>query len=358
MQCDDNSAEAGFGPIKDLCRTAGMPSEGLGLDIQRRDFITLLGGIAATLPIVAKAQTSAKIPRVGYISPSSATATTHLVDAFRQGLGELGYVDGATIALDIRYGDGRSERIRELAVELASLKIDVLVAGNSIAAVTAKNATASIPIVAVTADPVGLGLVASLARPGGNVTGLSYFNEAIIGKRVQILKEFMPELVRLAVFRNSAVEIHGTFWQDLEVAARALGVALQPLEVREPEDFDPAFAAALQRNAQALITFDDALTNTHRRRLVALAASNKLPAIYGLREFPDDGGLMSYGASFVHLFRRAATFVDKIIKGAKPADLPVEQPTKLELVINRKAANALGLTVPATLLAQADDVIE
>ena len=266
--------------------------------------------------------------------------------------------EGQTIALEVRFAEGHSERIPELVAELVGLKMDVLVVGSSVVALAAQKATRTIPIVMVAADPVGLGLVVSLARPGGNVTGLSYFNEAIIAKRVQLLKEFVPGLAQIAVLRNPSVAVHATFWQETEAAARTLGVELQPLNIRGPDDFEAAFAAAAQGNAQALIALDDALTMTHRPRIVALAASSRLPAMYGLREFPDDGGLMSYGPSFADLFRRAATFVDKILKGAKPADLPVEQPTKFELVINRKTANALGLTVPPTLLAQADDVIE
>jgi putative tryptophan/tyrosine transport system substrate-binding protein len=329
--------------------------------MQRRQFIALLGGAtaaSAAWPLAASAQTPPKIPRVGYIAGSSATGTEHTVGAFRQGLRELGYVEGQTIALEVRWAEGRSERIPELVAELVGLKMDVLVAGSSVAALAANKATRTIPIVMVGADPVGLGLVASLGRPGGNVTGLSIFNEGIIGKRLELLKELVPGLARLAVLRNPVVAAHATFWQMTEVAARKLGVTLQPIEVRGPEDFEAAFAAATRGNAQALIAFDDALTLAHGPRTVALAASSRLPAMYGFREFPDEGGLMSYGPSFVVLFRRAAIFVDKILKGAKPADLPVEQPTKFELVINRKTANALGLTVPPTLLAQADDVIE
>jgi putative tryptophan/tyrosine transport system substrate-binding protein len=267
-------------------------------------------------------------------------------------------VEGQTIALEVRYAEGRMERIPELVAELVGLKMDVLMAAIGPAALAAKKATRTIPVVMIAADPVGLGLVASLARPGGNVTGLSYFNEAIIAKRLQFLKELVPGLARLAVLRNPILAAHATFWQEAEVAARTLGVALQPLEVRGPEDFEAAFAAATRGNAQALVAFDDPLTVAYRPRIVALAASSRLPAMYGFREFPDEGGLMSYGANFVDLFRRAATYVDKILKGAKPADLPIEQPTKFELVINRKTANALGLTVPPTLLAQADEVIE
>ena len=326
--------------------------------MKRREFITLLGGTAATWPLAARAQMQRKMARIGYLGAGSRTVSPNPREAFLQGLRDLGYVEGQNFVLVDRYAEGRLERIPELVAELVGLKMDVLVAGISQAALAAKKATGTIPIVMVGADPVGLGLVASLARPGGNVTGLSYFNEAIIAKRLQLLKELVPWLARLAVLRNPMMAAHATFWQETEVAARTLGVTLQPIEVRGPDDFEGAFAAATRGNAQALIAFDDTLTFAHRPRIVALAASSRLPAMYGLRQFPDDGGLMSYGPSFVDLFRRAATYVDKILKGAKPADLPIEQPTKFELVINRKTANALGLTVPPTLLARADDVIE
>jgi putative ABC transport system substrate-binding protein len=329
--------------------------------MQRREFIVHLSGAtaaSAAWPLAAGAQTSPKIPRVGFIVGGSRTEASQRVEAFRQGLRELGYVEGQTIALEVRYAEGRAEQLPELVADLVGLKVDVLVAGSSPGALAAKKATETIPIVMVSADPVGLGLVASLARPGGNLTGLSYFVEVIVAKRLQLLTELVPGVARVAVLRNPIVEVHATFWRETEMAARTFGVALQPLDVRGPEDFEAAFAAATRGNAQALIAFDDAGTLVHRRRLVALAASSRLPAMYFLREFPDEGGLISYGASFVVLFRRAATFVDKILKGAKPADLPVEQPTKFELVINRKTANALGLTVPPTLLAQADEVIE
>jgi putative ABC transport system substrate-binding protein len=260
--------------------------------------------------------------------------------------------------VEVRQADGRNERMPELAAELIGLNVDILVATSSPGALAAKKATGTIPIVMVASDPIGLGLVGSLARPGGNVTGLSYFNEAIIAKRVQLLQDLVPGLTRVAVLRNPSVAVHATFWQETEAAARKLGVALQPLDIRGPDDFEAAFAAATRGNAQALIAFDDGLTVAFRPRIAALAASSRLPAMYGLREFPDDGGLISYGPSFVDLLRRVATYVDKIIKGAKPADLPVEQPTKFELVINLKTAKALGVMVPPTLLAQADDVIE
>lgn len=284
--------------------------------------------------------------------------TARMLAALQQGLRDLGYINGQTITVEVRQAEGRNERMPELAAELVGLKVDILVAASSPGALAAKKATSTIPIVVVAADPIGLGLVASLARPGGNVTGLSYFNEAIIAKRVQLLKDLVPGLTQVAVLRNPGVAVHATFWQETETAARKLGLTLQPLDIRGPDDFEAAFAAATRGKAQALIAFDDGLTIAHRSRIVALAASSRLPVMYGLREFPDGGGLISYGPSFVDLLRRAATYVDKIIRGAKPADLPIEQPTKFELVINRKTANALGLAVPATLLAQADEVIE
>jgi putative tryptophan/tyrosine transport system substrate-binding protein len=326
--------------------------------VKRREFMVLLGGATAAWPLGAHAQVPKKIARIGYIGGGGGSMAVRMDAALRQGLSELGYVDGQTIVVEFRSAEGRSERIPELVSELIGLNVDVLVAASSPVALAAKKATASIPIVMVATDPIGLGLVASLARPGGNVTGLSYFNEALLAKRLEMLVEFVPGLARVAVLRNPTVTAHATFWTATDDAARKLGVALLALNVREPDDFEAAFVAAVQGKAQALIAFDDGLTIAYRPRIVALAASSRLPAIYGLREFPDDGGLMSYGPNFADLTRRSATYVDKILKGAKPSDLPVEQPTKFDLVINRKTATALGLTLPHTLLARADDVIE
>jgi putative ABC transport system substrate-binding protein len=309
--------------------------------VRRREFITLFCS-AAAWPIRAAAQTQSGMPRVGYVAASAPTATPHIFEAFRQGLRELGYVEGQTIAVDVRWAEGRAERISELVAELVGLKVDVLVVGDSVGALAAKKATGTIPIVMVSVDPVGLGLAASLARPGGNVTGLSYYNEEISGRRLQLLKELVPGLARVAVFRNPMVSSQSVIWQETAVAARSLGVTLHPFDVRGPEDFDLAFAGIQRDKAQALLVFDDATTITHRARIVALAASNHLPAMYGLREFADGGGLMSYGVNFAVLFRRAASFVDKILRGAKPADLPIEQPTKFELIVNSKAAIPLG----------------
>jgi putative tryptophan/tyrosine transport system substrate-binding protein len=323
--------------------------------VRRREFITLLGGAAVGRSLAASAQTQSKIPRVGYLL--SAAPTTGLA-AFRQGLRELGYVEGQTIVLEIRWAEGRFERLPELVAELAGLKVDVLVAGGNPAILAAKNATQTIPIVMVGINPVGLGVADSLSRPGGNVTGLSYLSEEIIAKRLQLLKELVPGLARVGVLKNPMEPSHPTLWKVTEVAAHRLGVALENLEVRGPEDFEAAFATAKQRNAQAIFNLGDPLTHAYRSRITALAASSRLPAMYDVREWPDAGGLMSYGTSIVLLFRRAATLVDKILKGAKPTDLPIEQPTKFELVINVRVAKALGLTIPPSLLVQADEVIE
>jgi putative ABC transport system substrate-binding protein len=324
--------------------------------VKRREFITLLGGAAAGWSLAASAQTQPKIPRVGVVF--TAAPTPGPPREFRQALSELGYVEGQTIVLEPRFAEGRSERMPELVAELVGLKVEVLVAVSTPAALAAKNATQTIPIVIVATDPVALGLVGSLSRPGGNVTGLNYFSEAIMGKRLQLLKEVVPGLVRVGVLRNPLNPFHPTLWKETEVAAQRLGVALEALEVRGPEDYEAAFTTAKQRNAQALLAFDDAHIFTYRSRITDLAASSRLPVVYFFREYPDAGGLMSYGPSVAHLVRRAATFVDKILKGAKPADLPVEQPTKFELVVNVKVAKALGLNVPPSLLVQADEVIE
>jgi len=326
--------------------------------MRRSDFITLLGGVVVGWPLAASAQAQPKIPRVGCAFSGTPTTGKHVFEAFRHALRELGYVEGQTIVLEVRWAEGRYEHYPGLVAELVGLEVDVLVVTNSQATRAAMKATRTIPIVMFATDPVRQGLVTSLSHPGGNVTGLSFYNEELSGKRLQILREFVPELTRLAVIRNPLTEVDTIFWQDTAVAAQKLGVALQPLEVRGPEDFEAAFAGATRGSAQALLAFDDPLTFTYRSRITALAANGRLPIMYAYREFPDAGGLMSYGPSSVFLFRRAATFVDKILKGAKPADLPVEQPTKFELVINLQTAKTLGLTIPPSLLARADEVIE
>jgi len=330
--------------------------------VKRREFITLLGGAAVGWPLAASAQTQPKIPRVGIVfsatpSPGSA-APSPALEAFRQGLRELGYVEGETIVLEVRSAEGRFERIPELVAELVGLEVDVLVAVGPPAVLAAKNATRTIPIVMMGANPVGLGLAASLSRPGGNVTGLTYLTEEVIAKRLQLLKELVPGLARVGVLKDPMDPGHPALWKETEVAAQRLEVALEPVEVRRPEDFAAAFATFKQHNAQAFLPLGSGLTFTYRSQIAALAASSRLPAIYAIREYPDAGGLMSYGPSIVLLYRGLATFVDKILKGAKPADLPVEQPTKIELVINVRVAKALGLTIPPSLLARADELIE
>jgi len=330
--------------------------------MKRRDFIALLGSAtaaSAAWPLAVGAQMPRKNPRVGFIAGSNPAATEHAVGAFQQRLRELGYVEGQTFTLVERYAEGRQERLPELAVELVRLEVDVLVATTSAAVQAAMNATRTIPIVmAGGGDPVGLGFVASLARPGGNVTGPSMMNTEIIGKRMQLLKEVVPGLARVAVLSNSVNPIHALFWRQTEPAARELGLELQPVEARAPEDFEAAFAAATRGKCGALIALDDALTYNYRSRIVALAAASRLPTLYGYREFPDEGGLMSYGANLASHYRHAADYVDKILRGAKPGDIPVEQPTKFDLIVNLKAAKALGLELSPTLLARADEVIE
>ena len=313
--------------------------------MQRREFITLLGGTAAAWPLATRAQMQRKMARIGYLGAGIRTASPNPREALLQGLRDLGYVEGQNFVLVDRYAEGQQERLPELAVELVRLEVDIIVATTSGSAKAAKDATRTIPIVmAGGGDPVGLGLVASLARPGGNVTGPSMMNTEIIGKRMQLLKEVVPGLVRVAVLTNSVNPIHAIFWRETEPAARELGQA--------------AFAAATRGKAGALVALDDSLTYNHRPRIVALADASRLPTLYGYREFPDEGGLMSYGANMASHYRHSADYVDKILRGAKPGEIPVEQPTKFELIVNLKAAKALGLELSSSLLARADEVIE
>ena len=327
--------------------------------MKRRDFIALLGGTMATWPLAARAQMRQKMARIGYLGAGIRTVSPNPRDALLQRLRALSYVEGQNFVLVERYAEGQQERLPELAAELVRLEVDIIVAPTSASAKAAKDATRTIPIVmAASGDPVGLGLVASLARPGANVTGPSMMNTEISGKRMQLLKEAVPALARVAVLSNSVNPIHTLFWRQTEPAARDLGLELLPVEARVPEDFEAAFAAATQGKAEALIVFDDALTFNYRTRIVALAAASRLPALYGYREFPDEGGLMSYGANMASHYRHAADYVDKILRGAKPGDIPVEQPTTFDLIVNLKAAKALGLELSPSLLARADEVIE
>jgi putative ABC transport system substrate-binding protein len=329
--------------------------------MDRREFIgTLAGGLVAA-PLAAEAQQAAKVARIGYLANNLA-ASPHLPEAFRQGLRDLGYVEGRSVVIEYREAEGKFERLPALAAELVALKVDVIVAAVILAALAAKQATRTIPIVfAAVADAVGSGLVTSLARPGGNVTGLSALGPALVGKCLELLKQAVPGVSRVAVLwqpRAQGERTERDMLKEAEVAARALGVRLQFVEARGPEDFDRAFSEMTRARAAALNVLPSSMFFGERRRLVDLAAKNQLPAVYLSREFVDAGGLMAYGPNVADLYRRAATYVDKILKGTKPADLPVEQPTKFELVINLKTAKTLGLTIPPSLLGRADQVIQ
>jgi putative ABC transport system substrate-binding protein len=330
--------------------------------MERRRFIEVIAGGLLTAPLVAEAQQAAKIARIGYLA-SNLAANPHLAEAFRQGLRDLGYVEGRNIVIEYRSAEGKPERFPALAAELVALKVDVIVlAGGTLAALAAKQATRTIPIVfPAAADAVTSGLVTSLARPGGNVTGLSFLGPEIIGKRLEQLKQAVPGVSRVAVLWQPGALGERTdkdILKEAEVAALALGVRPQFVEARGPGDFDRAFSDMTKARAGALTVWSTPMFLSERRRLVDLAVKNRLPAVYPWREFVDAGGLMSYGPNQADMFRRAATYVDKILKGAKPGDLPVEQPTKFELVLNLKTAKALGLTIPQSVLGRADQVIE
>jgi putative tryptophan/tyrosine transport system substrate-binding protein len=325
-------------------------------DPRRRQFITLLGG-AAAWPFAVRAQQAGKIRTIGYLSPGSRppAGITALFDA----LPELGWIEGKNVAFERRYAENRPERLLELAAELVHLNVDVIVAIGTLGPLAAKRATSTIPIVMTAAgDPLGSGLVASLARPGGNVTGMSLMAPDLGGKRLELLKELLPRLARVAVLWNAANPYAAIVFKETHAAGRTLGVEVQSFEVRSPDDFDGAFEIVRRQRPDALITVEDPLTFSHRKRIADFAVAYRLPSLHGFREDVEAGGLISYGANLPDLFRRAAGYVDKILKGAKPADLPVQQPTQFELVINLKTARALGLEVPATLLATADEVIE
>jgi putative ABC transport system substrate-binding protein len=313
------------------------------------------------MPLAAAAQHAGQVPRIGYLGSAAADSQCgqHLRDVFRQELRELGWVEGQNLAIEERWAAGRAERFPALAAELVSLSVDVLVGGGNQANQALRHATSTIPIVmAVSSDPVGVGLVASLARPGGNITGLSIQAAEVGGKRLELLKEAVPQASRVAVLWNTSEPGKAAEWHDTQVAAHALGVTLHSVEVQGPDNFDRAFTAITRMRPDALITFSDPLTLNHQRRIVDFATRHRLPLVSESKEFAAAGGLMTYGASLPALFRRAAYYVDRILKGVKPADLPVEQPTKFELVLNRKTAQGLGITFPPTLLILADEVIQ
>jgi putative ABC transport system substrate-binding protein len=324
--------------------------------MRRRTFIaSTVSALAA--PLAAGAQPAGKVPRLGLLWPDSLPSPR--VDEFRRGLRDLGYSEGKTIVIEYRQAEGRRDRLPELADELVRLKVDVIVALSTLAALPAKGATATIPIVMTSGDPVGTGLVASLARPGGNVTGLTAFSPDLVGKRLELLKQTIPSLVRVAVLWDSTGPSKIIEFKEAEATTPALGLQLQSLELRPPHpDLEAAFGVASRGRAQGLVVLNNPLTLTYRAQIAAMAISNRLPSMFDGRDFAEAGAFMSYGANLSEVLRRAATYVDKILKGAKPADLPVEQPTKFELIINLKTAKALGLTIPPSMLARADEIIQ
>ncbi len=319
-------------------------------------FALALGILAA--PLAAEAQQPGKIPRIGILSPFDRSSVARNVEAFRRGLGELGYTEGNNIAIEYRFAEGKFDRLPDLATELVRLNVAVIVASGTRGVQTAMSATTTIPIVmAAVGDPVGSGFVASLAHPGGNVTGLSLLDTELSAKRLELLREAVPGLARMGVLWSPADPGMALQFNMVQDAAQALGLQIQNLQVRDPSAFEGAFQAASNGRVGALLVFAQAFTLRHRTQIVDLAGKSRLPAIYTARSFVDAGGLMAYGASLPELYRRAATYVAKILKGAKPADLPVEQPTKFELVINLKTAEALGLKIPQSILIRADEVI-
>ncbi len=324
--------------------------------LKRREFITLLGGATAAWPLVALAQSAY---RIGVLDTTSAALNATNFDALRQGLRQHGYIEGQNLVIEYRSADGRAERFPDLAAELVRLNVDLIVTRGTPAIFAAKNATKTIPVVmAASGDPLGAGVVAGLARPGGNVTGLSAFVTELQAKRLELLREMVPRINRIAALLNMSSPAEPPQWEETKAAARTLAIEPQLLDVRKPEDLSRAFETAIRQRADALVVGINVLTQANRRPIADLATKHRLPAIYASREFVDAGGLVALGVSYPDLYRRAATYVDKILKGAKPADLPIEQPTKFELMINLKTAKALGLEVPPMLLARADEVIE
>jgi putative ABC transport system substrate-binding protein len=326
--------------------------------MKRREFITLLGGAAAAWPLAARAQ-QRRLPTIGYLHQSTAAISSQYTAAFVQRLRELGWIEGRTVAIEYRWAEGRTEALAEFAAEFVRLKVDVIVASATPAVAAAKRATTVIPIIGVNLGGlVDAGLVAGLARPGGNVTGLSNQGVDLIGKKVELLREVVPTLRQLAVLVDiGIVEMGSLVIDEVRAAARTLGLEVVPAEIRRAADIVPAFEA-LKGRAEAIFVPGGPLMNTNRARIHTLAMGARLPAIYNARSWVEPGGLMSYGPNIPHMFRRAAEFVDKILRGTQPADIPVEQPTKFELIVNLTTAKALGLTIPETFLVRADEVIE
>jgi putative ABC transport system substrate-binding protein len=326
--------------------------------VKRREFMALCGGAAAAWPLAARAQQSAKLPTIGFLGGSTASALTEWTAAFVQRLRELGWIEGRTVTIEYRWAEGRSERAAEIAAEFVRLKVDVIVTQSTPAVLAAKHATSVIPIVFGSAgDPVGTGVVASLARPGGNITGLSGQATDTAAKRLELFREVVPNLRRLAIMGNVGNPFNVLEMDEVQAAARTLGVEVITSEIRRGEDIAPAFEA-LKERAEALYVGADQLLTVNRIRISTLALGARLPTMSAFRLYVAAGGLMSYGPNFPDLYRRAADLVDKILRGAKPADLPVEQPTKFDLVLNLTTAKVLGLTIPESFLLRADEVIE
>jgi putative tryptophan/tyrosine transport system substrate-binding protein len=326
--------------------------------MRRRQFITLIGGAAAAWPLAARAQQSGRLRTIGFLGQSTRSAASEWTAAFVQRLRELGWTENRTITIEYRWAEGREERFAEIAAEFARLKVDAIVASGTPAVMASRQATSVTPIVfAPAGDPVASGLVASLARPGGNVTGLATLGADLAGKRVELLREAVSGLGRLAIMGNVGNPFSVLEVGEVQAAARALGLDVATLEIRRAQDIAPAFET-LKGRADALYVCPDGLVSTNRTRINTLALGERLPAMHGYREYVEAGGLMSYGPNYPDLFRRAADYVDKILHGAKPGDIPVEQPTKFDLIVNLTTAKALHLDIPPTLLARADEVIE
>jgi putative ABC transport system substrate-binding protein len=328
--------------------------------MRRRDLVAMLGA-TAVLPLAAAAEQTAKLHRIGLLSanPADDPVAMELLAAFVEGLRELGWIEGTNVVFERRYAANRPERLPELAQEIVRLNVDVIVTPTTTATLAAKQATTTIPIVMTNpGDPLGSGLVESLARPGGNVTGLSTMGPDTAGKRLQLLRQLLPQVSHVAVIWNATNPYATAMFRETERAAQVLGIIIQSLEVRSPDDFERAFEAMQRQQPEAMIPVTDPLTTNFRQQIVDFAATHRLPAIYGVKEFAKAGGLMAYGTSLRDLNRRAASYVDKLLRGAKPGDLPIEQATKFELVLNLKTAKALGLTIPPSILAIADEVIE
>jgi ABC-type uncharacterized transport system substrate-binding protein len=325
--------------------------------MKRREFITFLGSVAAAWPLAASAQS--KIPRIGFMGNSTAALEANLVDAFREGLREHGYEEGRNIVIEYRWADGKYDQFPALVAELIAAKVDAIVTAGTPAALAVKRATTTVPLVMVAVgDPVGTGLVPSLARPGGNLTGLSSIAPDLEGKRLQLLREVVPALSHVAMFINSLNSFHVSSMRQARAAAQAMGIKLQLHDIRKSEDLDDAFAAIRKERPDALLILADRVFLHNRERMMDFTKEQRLPNVNAYKELVEVGGLMSYGPSYEDMHKRAAIYIDKILKGAKPADLPIEQPSKFTFIVNLKAAKALGVTVPSQLLGLADQLIE